>query len=203
MSNATSSNGHTQRKQLSAQLDRLDTILDGLAAALNDSVADAVRSVVGEVVRESVESTIKEVLGNADLLRAALAAHAPPAPAQQPQPPRPRPHFDAIKGGLAALVRKARDAAGVAKGAVASAWSWAVARVKAMAGLACGTARALWRFRTAAVVAAGAGALAGVGVYHASPAVASVLCGIGSTALTAAGFVLGPLYRLLRCGASI
>src|SRR5262249_41245864 len=157
-------------------------------------VADAVRDVVGQVVRESVESTIKEVLGNADLLRAALAAHSPPAPPQPAQGPRPRPHFEAVKGGLAALVRKARQAAGVAKGAVAWAWSWAGAGGRAMAGLACGTGRALWRFRTAAVVAAGAGALAGVGVHHASPAVASVLCGIGSTALTAAGFLLGPLY---------
>src|SRR5262249_34677114 len=195
MSNATSSNGHTQRKQLSAQLDRLDTILDGLADALNESVADAVRDVVGQVVRESVETTIREVLTNADLLRAALAAHSPPAPPQPAQEPRPRPHSEAVRGGLAALVRKARQAAGVAKGAVASAWSWAVARVKAVAGLACGTGRALWRFRTAAAVAAGTGVLAGVGIYHASPAVASVLCGIGSTALTAS--------RLGRGGTSV
>jgi len=33
---ANMSNGRTQRKQLSEQLDRFDDILDGLAAALND-----------------------------------------------------------------------------------------------------------------------------------------------------------------------
>src|SRR5262245_22262654 len=199
---ANMSNGRTQRKQLSDQLDRFDVILDGLAAALNESVADAVRDVVGQVVRESVESTIREVLSSPELLRAALAAHAPPAPVPPAVTPRPRPYFDGAKNALSALVRKARQAAGVAKRMVASAWSWASAKVRAAAGLACGTGRALWRFRTAAVVAAGAGVLAGVGVYHASPAVASVLCGIGSSVMTATGFVLGPLYRLLRGGTS-
>jgi hypothetical protein len=198
MSNATGSNGRT-RKQLADQLDRLDVILDGLADALNESVADAVRDVVGQVVREAVETTIREVLGNPELLRAALAAHTPPAP---PQRPRPRPHFEAARNALSALLRKARQAAGVAKATVASARTWALSRVRAAAGLACGTGRALWRCRAAAVVAVGSGVAAGVGVYHAGPALASVLCGIGSTALTAVGFVLWPLWRLVR-GTSI
>ena len=37
MSNTTMSpNGRTQRRSLAEQIDRLDTILDGLAEALND-----------------------------------------------------------------------------------------------------------------------------------------------------------------------
>src|SRR5271165_2518602 len=67
MTTTMNSNGSTQRKQLSFQLDRLDAILDGLAEALNESVASAVKDVVGEVVRESVEATIREVLGNPEL----------------------------------------------------------------------------------------------------------------------------------------
>jgi len=41
------SNGNAQRKQLSSQLDRLDTVLDDLAYGLNRSVANAVKDVVG------------------------------------------------------------------------------------------------------------------------------------------------------------
>jgi hypothetical protein len=73
------SNGSAQRKQLSSQLDRLDTVLDGLPDALKRSVADAVKDVVGQAVKEAVETTIKEVLGSPDLLHVALAQQ-PPAP---------------------------------------------------------------------------------------------------------------------------
>src|SRR5262245_18997612 len=71
------SNGNAQRKQLSSQLDRLDTVLGGLADALNRSVAYAVKDVVGQMVKESVETTIREVLGNPELLQAALGQHTP------------------------------------------------------------------------------------------------------------------------------
>jgi hypothetical protein len=82
MASDTMPNGrHTQRKQLSAQLDRLDNVLDGLAGALNRSVAGAVKDVVGQVVKEAVETTIGEVLGGPDLLHA--------APAQQPLAAQP------------------------------------------------------------------------------------------------------------------
>src|SRR5262245_54855773 len=68
-----------QQKSLAHQLDRLDTILDGLAEALNESVAAAVRDAVAAAVREAVEVALKEVLGRPELLRAALVAHGGPA----------------------------------------------------------------------------------------------------------------------------
>src|SRR4051812_34025755 len=79
MTQTMSTNGRMQRKSLNDQIDRLDGILDGLADALNESVAGAVRDVVGEVVRQAVEASIKQVLSNPDLLKAALAQHAPVA----------------------------------------------------------------------------------------------------------------------------
>src|SRR5262245_66197073 len=68
-----------QQKSLAHRLDRLDTILDGLAEALNESVAAAVRDAVTAAVREAVEVALKEVLRRPELLRAALAAHGGPA----------------------------------------------------------------------------------------------------------------------------
>src|SRR4051794_40805222 len=57
----TTTNGR-ERKSLANEIDRLDTILDGLAEALNESVAAAVRASVSQIVRETVEASVKEVL---------------------------------------------------------------------------------------------------------------------------------------------
>src|SRR5262245_21557402 len=69
-------NGPVPRQTLAGQIDRLDSILDGLAEALNESVADAVRRTVGEVLREAVADAVREALDGPELARAALARHA-------------------------------------------------------------------------------------------------------------------------------
>src|SRR5262249_35124431 len=69
-------NGPVPRQTLAGQIDRLDTILDGLAEALNESVADAVKKTMGEVLREPVSEAVREVLEAPGLARAALARHA-------------------------------------------------------------------------------------------------------------------------------
>src|SRR2546421_5860725 len=79
------------RKSLEHQLDRFDSILDGLANALNESVADAVRDAVGQAVREAVQAVVAELVANPDVARALAAAHGlnpPPAPPPQPAAPR-------------------------------------------------------------------------------------------------------------------
>src|SRR5436309_9699959 len=68
-------NGRPQRKQLSDQLDRLDTIIDALAEALPEAVADATR----EGARQAVRDVVLELLGNPEL-RALIAGTAPAAP---------------------------------------------------------------------------------------------------------------------------
>lgn len=61
---ATSLNGR-MKKTLAFQLDRLDTILDGLADALNGAVADAVKATVGNAAREAVKVALDEALAQA------------------------------------------------------------------------------------------------------------------------------------------
>src|SRR5262245_50934988 len=114
------SNVSMPRKQLSSQLDRLDTILDGLDAALSGAVADAVQGVVGQVVKEAVEASIKEVLGNPELLRAALAQHAQPS--AQPQPRKSL--REVLKGALGCLPRKGCEAVAKVKRKAGQLWSW-------------------------------------------------------------------------------
>ena len=48
MSTAPVSNGKPQRKQLSEQLDRFDTMLDGLSEGLSAAIADAARAILSE-----------------------------------------------------------------------------------------------------------------------------------------------------------
>jgi hypothetical protein len=67
------------RKQLSDQLDRLDTIIDALGEALPEAVADAAR----EGTRAAVREAILEILANPDLRTAVLAA-APVDPMAKP-----------------------------------------------------------------------------------------------------------------------
>jgi hypothetical protein len=200
------SNASMPRKQLSSQLDRLDTILDGLAEALNESVADAVKDVVGQVVKESVETTIREVLGNPALLQAALEKHTP-----QPILTPKRSLKEVLKNALTTLVSVTCQAAGKAKSAVGWAWSWTLTKLRQGLWLAKGglkiagklirrTTGYAWHSRWTCAAALGSGVLSGVGVYFAGPVVASVLCGVGSALATTAGIVLAPIWRLLLGG---
>src|SRR5688572_29651921 len=77
-------NGRT-RKSLAEQIDRLDSILDGLAENLNDAVATAaingIKDVVALAIQEGVGSALIEVLSNPELRkRLAPENTAPPEP---------------------------------------------------------------------------------------------------------------------------
>src|SRR5262245_17700205 len=114
------SNARMPRKTLSSQIDRLDGILDGLDAALSGAVADAVQGAVGQVGKEAVEASIKEVLGSPELLRAALAQHAPPAP----EPKSRKSLREVLKAALGCLSRKGCEAASQVKRKAGQLWSW-------------------------------------------------------------------------------
>lgn len=68
-------NNRPERKQLSDQLDRLDSILDGLSNALGEAVADASR----EGVRLAVKEAVIELLTNPDLRTSLHQASTPKA----------------------------------------------------------------------------------------------------------------------------
>jgi hypothetical protein len=55
----------------------------------------------------------------------------------------------------------------------------------------------MWRFRRSCTIALSVGVLSGVGSYLAGPLIASVASGIGGAALTLAGMILLPLWRLM------
>ena len=205
------------RKSLSEQIDRLDGILDGLAEALNEAVADAVRDAVGLAVRQAVQSTVRELLGQPQLLRAALALHQPPqAPAAPEVPAQGRSLKGALLGCLKRLLSRAGEHAAGARARLRGAWSSCLARVKAACacvrgrcrrlceatagafGLMCRLARLLWGSRRGCLLAVAAGLIAGAGGYHAGPLLAGLLSGLSGAALSAAAMVLWPLRRLAR-----
>jgi hypothetical protein len=214
MANSTL-NGHSQRKTLSTQIDRLDSILDGLAEALNESVADAVRDVVGQVVRETVGTTIREVLGNPELLRASLAKHMPAA-MPQPSPVSSSGSVGkALKGALATLLHKCSEMAGKVKQHFGSAWSRSLGKLGIFTALArqnfqhlrSDLARAgnlirhgvsgAWKFRRSSTVAMAVGVLSGLSCYFAGPVIASVACGLSGAVMTLSGMILLPVWRLI------
>ena len=114
MTTATTTNG--VRKTLASQIDRLDSILDGLSENLNQAVADAVqgavglavRQAVGQAVKEAVQAVLAEVLTNADLLAAVRGilpvTPSPDVTSDPPEPPRGvfRRACDGVKAGLGA-----------------------------------------------------------------------------------------------------
>src|SRR5262245_27825863 len=56
------------RKSLAEQIDRLDGILDGLAAGLNEAVAAAMKNAVVLAVREAIQTVLIEILANPHIL---------------------------------------------------------------------------------------------------------------------------------------
>jgi hypothetical protein len=192
-------NGRLQRKSLANEIDRLDGILDGLDEALAGAVEMAVRDVTGKVVREAVEATLREVLSSPELIRAALAQHAPVAtPVPQTQ------QRSTLKGWfkqkLALLSQKAKRNA-------ISAWSWCVSKLKkgcswvwARCKNVASGVKLAWTFRNTTAVAVTVGVLVGVGAYFAGPVIASSACGLGGAMTTVAGMILWPLWKLMSGG---
>ena len=90
MNPTTNPNG--QRKSLAFQIDRLDTMLDGLAVGLIEAVAQAVRAAVALAVKEAVQAVLTEVLTNPAVLaklQAATPAAQPEQPTDAPKPKGP------------------------------------------------------------------------------------------------------------------
>ena len=174
MSATTATNGKPQRKQLSEQLDRLDSIIDCLAEGLNQAVADACR----EGTRLAVKDVLIEVMSNPEL-RAMVAPHAPtPAPAPPDSPPEPK------KPGLWARV-KAKVAA--ARSAVAGTVTRAKEAVVRRCVVAGDTVVALGRMtgealpvRKVVLVGLGVGLVVGVACLVMPQTAAAVVGGVGA-----------------------
>jgi hypothetical protein len=205
MTTTMTSNGRSPRKTLASQIDRLDTMLEGLSENLNEAVADVVRTAVVIAVREAVQGALAEVLSNPAIL-ARLRDALPPMPTIPTPVARP--------GDGPTL--KAR---------LSQVWSWLGAQVRALTGtcqgalngFAAGAAHArdrlqkagqvVWlrlrllrHFRGQLLLALGVGVAAGVAAFLAAPWLAALLSGLGGfmTAVVVQGGVL--LLRLAAVG---
>jgi hypothetical protein len=183
MTTTMTSNGRP-RKTLASQIDRLDTMLEGLSENLNEAVADVVRTAVVIAVREAVQGALAEVLTNPAIL-ARLRDALPPMPATPTPVARP---------GEGPTVKER----------LSQVWSWLGAQVRALTGtcqsalngLCAGAARAQERlqqagqavwlrlrllrlFRGQLLLAVGVGVAAGVAAFVAAPWVAAMLSGLG------------------------
>ena len=171
-------NGRPQRKQLSDQLDRLDTIIDALAEALPEAVADAAR----EGTRQAVKDAILEILSNPELRNLVAAAPPPPTPTAPPvpEPAAPKPGFWAR---ARAKLSAAKDAA-VGRCQVATATVAATARALA----------AVMPLRKILLVGAGVGLAVGLVSYACPHGLSAAVSGVGG-ACTAVAAQVGAWFR--------
>jgi hypothetical protein len=191
------SNGRV-RKSLEGQLDRFDSILDGLAGALNESVADAVKDAVGQAVREAVQAVVAELVANPDVAKALAAAHGltvPAAPPPEPALPRGptwrdrlRARWHRLRSGVAAATSRV---IGAVSDRLRTTWMVLTAAIR--------LARA---DRRGVTLAALVGVVVAVGCHLCGPPVAATVSGVLSAVLALAGWLLRPLYPVLPLLAS-
>ncbi len=195
-------NARTSRKSLADQIDRLDSILDGLADALNESVADAVKDVIAETVRQAVHAAVTEVLSSPDLMRAALEKHAPVATLSVP-PPAPQPKPPTVKENVARignrLCDKVKRAASLVKEKLNAAARLAGTALAVAPMLLRAVAQKVWDFRKPCAVAVGVGVACGAVCYLAGQVFSSIANGAGGAAITLSALTL-PLKRLFWGG---
>jgi hypothetical protein len=182
------------RKSLEGQLDRFDSILDGLAVALNESVADAVKDAVGQAVREAVQAVVAELVANPDVARVLAAAHGLAAPTAPPPEPPAVPRGPAWRDRLRARWHRLRSGVAAVTGRVTGAVSGRLRATRAVLTTAVRLARA---DRRGVTLAALVGVLVAVGCHLCGPVVASAVGGITSAVLALVGWLLRPLYPVL------
>jgi hypothetical protein len=209
---STKNESSRARKSLAEQIDRLDTILDGLANNLNEAVAmavaDAVKEVLGVAVQKAVHTALVEVMTNTELQKRLAINQADPVE-----------KVEATAHASSGLGDKMRRCWAWLAGKVQAAWSGLVAvtvhagnRVKTAIGSVIATvtyvgrqvrdqviqrgrigwmmAAALvalaFRYRTQSMVAGAIGLIVGLASYHVGPLASSVVCGLAGGILALA-----------------
>jgi hypothetical protein len=165
METATTTNGKL-RKSLSEQIDRLDAILDGLSAALNESVAGAVQEAVGLAVREAVQAVLTEVLANPTVLALLNGGSSQPSVG------------DRVRVACCFVATKVRSAVYGCKSLCGRVGRMFTGVVKRLA--------VVRHCKAQLLTALGVGCAAGTAVYFAGPWLAVAAGGFGGFAVTAA-----------------
>jgi hypothetical protein len=179
MTTQTTDNGRT-RKSLAGQIDRLDTILDGLSEGLNESVAEAVKEAVGIAVREAVQAVFTEILMNPAILAK-----------MQPKAAVPSKPKITLRQRLATLGKGIKErccgAAQRVKTGCQRLLGWlgtcSHQSIHAASNLLNHT-RILGRFKWQLLMALVVGTLVAAGAYFASPWLAVAVSGVGGFATT-------------------
>jgi hypothetical protein len=108
------------RKNLADQIDRLDSILDGLSEGLNEAVTTAVK----EAVTSGVQQAIVDVLTNPELQQLLHPPKTPDPPVHAPTPPESRGGGGFLGGLWLALCGNARRVAKAAGRAASAVGGW-------------------------------------------------------------------------------
>jgi high-affinity Fe2+/Pb2+ permease len=175
---AIQTNGKPQRKQLSDQLDRFDTMLDGLSEALNVTIADAVR----DGTRLALKDAVVEILTDPTLRSKLREATDPVKPSAEPM--KRSSFWEAAKARVAATSRALKTAGAMAASSAVSGVKTFVDAVRNptnITALASTLKRLVW-------VGASAGIVIAVVSYFAPHTISAALSGL--TAAVAAISIL-------------
>jgi hypothetical protein len=172
MSQTATANGKPTRKQLSDQLDRLDSIIDALAEGLQGAVTDACR----EGARQAVRDAIIEVLTNPELR--ALIAPATPIPTATPVPEPKKPSlWTRLKAKLAAARNAAINAVENVNAAIRRRFDAAAKTVATLSQVAGQS----FPYRRILLVGLGVGSVVGVACLVMPQMTSAIVSGIGAT----------------------
>jgi hypothetical protein len=177
--------GKVQRKSLASQLDRLDSILDGLDEALAGAIADTLKEAVTMAATEAVRATLIGIVTNPDVITLMRSGLTPTA--TEPTPTAVR----TIAAETPGIVGRLRQA-------ITAAWQRALSKVKAVGTSVASRARqigrgvvktycginAIWRLKRPLLIALGIGSIAGIIAHASSPWFAGILSGIGALGAT-------------------
>jgi ElaB/YqjD/DUF883 family membrane-anchored ribosome-binding protein len=214
MNTTTTPNSRVARKSLASQIDRLDTMLEGLAENLNEAVATAVRDAVHQAVREAVTAVVKEVLTNAELLRTiqgqTVAVQEFPQPSTQnnAHPGSLKKVWCSVRKQLNRVAEQTRALIGKVQARVADQLQQTKAALRERRDQIMARCRSiwqglpglfllLWQLRKPLLLAMGLGSMVGLSCYFAGPLVASLASGLSSIILTLAAQALLSFRRLL------
>jgi hypothetical protein len=195
----TTNNTTRPRKSLADQIQRLDSILDGLSENLNEAVATAVK----EAVTTGVQQAIVEVLTNPELQQ---FLRPPTTPAPPPSPPAPSESSGGggFLGGLwLALCGNARRVAKAAAQAASAVGGWLTATARKARDLVAGGMEKIrrgvcrlygWVLTSRVAKVVGVGGLVAAACFMVNPALAGVVAGLAAT--VAAGLAEVPAHIL-------
>jgi hypothetical protein len=202
----TTNNTTRPRKSLADQIQRLDSILDGLSEGLNEAVTTAVK----EAVTTGVQQAIVEVLTNPELQQLLHPPKTPDPPVHSPTPPNSSGGGGFLGGLWLALSGTAGRVAKAAVRAASAVGGWLAATARQARDLVVGGvqkvrlgARTLygWVLTSSLAKVVGVGGLVAVGCCLGNPALAGA---VGGAALAVAAAVSQmPAHLLALLGRTV